>query len=142
MQDTSAYDVEAMLSGLTVNSDMALNVEQAQAALAREKDPLARTAFLVRLRAIGDAAKVRWDEKVAALTQFVDTLPPPPPAPSTRRTIDDFKCVVCMDDFRCCRGTTCAHVCLCESCAAKVCETTKKCPLCIARFDSYEKVIF
>lgn len=127
-----------LLSTMNVHCEMTLDTRTAYLQFATEADPRARADCIAQLRAIGEHAKKAYDDQINALETFVAALPPLQPQV---RTLEDFKCISCKQQYRCCRSTRCAHVCVCESCAHMVLKSTKKCPVCNVDFKEYEKVI-
>jgi hypothetical protein len=112
-----------------------VDVETIRAAFADEPDKEVRTEFIRGMRALLAESFQCWDDAVKSLETYSESL-------EDKRTLDDFKCVVCIDKYRCCMGTNCSHIHLCEECAIKITKTTKTCPWCRKRFETFNKVIF
>ncbi len=125
----------ATIGSIQLVCNLNFNLDEVRAALAEEQSVVRRTEFLTQMRAMSAAFAQLWDDTIKSLQDYCNSLPP-------SRTLDDFKCVVCMTNFRNCMGGNCSHVHLCEGCAVRIVNTTKVCPWCNVEFVTFRKVIF
>ena len=112
-----------------------INLDAIKTAFAAEPDKEIRLQFIRGMRAIVAESVKKWETAIQSLETYSESL-------EDKRTLDDFKCVVCFDKYRSCMGSNCSHIHLCEECAIKVTKTTKTCPWCRKRFESFNKVVF